>query len=83
MVHFEPKILEMINASLTIQATFEQIGCIVFYEKIQIYGYHFQLASIFSLTCKGNQVKIGNLDFIVSEELISQATGIPLLSESC
>lgn len=55
----------MVNVDPTIQVTFEQIGCILFCEDIQTYGYHFQLASLFSLSLKVDQVKIGDLEFKV------------------
>lgn len=68
----------MVNSDLTIRVSFEQAGCIHFSEKIQTHGHHYQLANTFSQNFKGDIVKFGDLEFVVSEETISQATKITL-----
>lgn len=82
VVHVEPRSLEMVNSDPAIRVEFERTRCISFCEKVQTHAHHFQLASMFSLNFKGDKVKIGDLEFIVSEGTISQATEIHLQGES-
>lgn len=72
----------MVNVDLSIRVAFKQTDCIEFCEKVQTHGYYFHLSSLFSLSLKGNEVKVGDLEFTISKETISQATRISLLSKS-
>lgn len=72
----------MVNSDLVVRATFEQVGCVQFCEKIQTHGHHAQLANMFAQGFKDEKVKLGDFEFVVTEETISQATGIPLQGES-
>lgn len=47
-----------------------------------MHGHHFELDSKFALNFIGHHVRIGDLEFTMSEENISQATESPLQCES-
>jgi hypothetical protein len=55
--------------------SFEQVGCIRFCEKLQVYN--MQVAKEFSLSFNGIEVKVGNMKCLVFEDTIAAATEIP------
>lgn len=71
----------MVNSNLAIRVSFERTWCLSISGKVQTHAHHFQLASMFAMNFKDDKVKIGNLEFRVSEETISKATKIPLQGE--
>jgi hypothetical protein len=64
IVIFEPQGLRLVNVDPTIRASFEQVGCIRFCEKLQ--GYNMQVEKEFSLSFNGIGDKVGNIQFQVS-----------------
>jgi hypothetical protein len=78
-MRFEPQSLNLVNADPTIKVSFEQDGCMSFYEKVQ--GYNVQLTKQFSLNFNGFSRTIARITFPVSEETISTATDIPMQGE--
>ena len=79
ILHFKPHDIITINVNPTIIMDFEQVGCIIFCEKIQ--GYHLQLTKEFASGFDGVQAKVGSLNFPVSTQPIVEATEIPLSGE--
>jgi hypothetical protein len=57
-----------------IKVSFEQVGCIIFFEKVQ--GYNAQLIKQFSLNFTSVNETIAGITFQVSEETISAGTEI-------
>jgi hypothetical protein len=56
---FEPQGLSLVNNDPTIRASFEQVGCVRFCEKLQ--GYNKQVAREFAENFDGVKAKVGNL----------------------
>jgi hypothetical protein len=79
IVRFEPQGLRLVNADPTIRASFEQVGCIRFCEKIQ--GYNMKVEKEFPLSFNGIGAKVGNIQFQVSEDTIVSVTEIPAHGE--
>jgi hypothetical protein len=71
----EPQDLALINEDPEIRASFEQVGCMRFCEKIK--GYNAKLAEQFTLKFNGFCVTIVGITFRVMEETLSAATEIP------
>jgi hypothetical protein len=71
----EPQDLELINEDPEIRASFEQVGCMCFCEKIK--GYNVKLAEQFTLNFNGFCATIAGITFRVMEETLSAATEIP------
>jgi hypothetical protein len=59
IVRFEPHGLNLVNANPTIRASFEQVGCIGFFEKLQ--GYKRQVAREFAENLDGANTKVDKL----------------------
>jgi hypothetical protein len=78
-MRFEPQDLELINEDSTIKASFEQVGCFHFYERIK--GYNAKLAEKFSLNFIGVSTTIVGITFRVTDETLSAAMEIPLRGE--
>jgi hypothetical protein len=74
-VSFEPQDLELINEDPTIRASFEQVGCMCFCERIQ--GYNVTLVEQFALNFTGVSATIAGITFRVTEETLSAAMEIP------
>jgi hypothetical protein len=51
-------------------------GWVVFLEKFQ--GYNLQAAQEFTLTFDGCRAKVGDIQLEITEEFLSEATGLPL-----
>lgn len=81
IVRIEPQTLTMVNSSPAIRVTFENAGCIPFCQMIQNMGYHTQLASLFALNFKNGRVKLGDVEIVITEKLIADATGLPTAGE--
>lgn len=64
IVRFEPQDPSLINSDLATRETFEEVGCVRFFEKMQ--GYNVELTKEFALNFDGDEVKVGKLKFIVS-----------------
>jgi hypothetical protein len=75
----EPQSPSLVNLDPAFRFSFEQAGCMRFYEKIQ--GYNMQLTKDFSLNFNGVQTTIVDVTFPVSEETIVAATEIPIQGE--
>jgi hypothetical protein len=60
-VRSEPQDLELINEDPEIRASFEQVGCMCFCEKIK--GYNVKLAEQFALNFTGFCVTIAGITF--------------------
>jgi len=63
-----------VNVDPPIRASFEQLGCIRFCEKIL--GYNMQVEKEFSLGFNGIGHKLGNIMFHIFEDTIAVATNI-------
>jgi hypothetical protein len=74
IVRFEPQYLRLVNADPTIRVSFEQVGCIMFCEKIQ--GYNMQVTKDFAFIFNGIGDKVGNIQFHVSEDTITASKEI-------
>jgi ATP-dependent RNA circularization protein (DNA/RNA ligase family) len=61
IVRFKPQYLRLVNVDPTIRVSFEQVGCIIFCEKLQ--GYNMQVAKEFALRFNGIKDKVGNIQF--------------------
>ena len=72
VVRFETQNLNLVNADPMIRVSFEQDGCIIFYEKV--HGYNAQLTKQFALNFNGVSATIAEITFQVSEETILVAT---------
>jgi hypothetical protein len=62
-VRFEPQDMELINEDPKIKASFEQVGCMHFYERIK--GYNAKLAEKFTLNFTGVSATIVGITFRV------------------
>ena len=71
-MRFEPHGLNLVNTDPTIKASFEQMTCIRFYEKLP--GYNRQVAKEFAKNFNGTKTKVGNLQLQVFEDSIVAAT---------
>jgi len=60
---------------------FENTGCIPFCQKIQKVGHNAKLASLFSLKFQDSRVKLGDLEIILTEKFIADATNLPTSGE--
>jgi hypothetical protein len=74
-VRFEPQDLELINEDPMIRASFKQVGCMRFCERIK--GYNVKLVEQFALNFTGVSATIAEITFQVMEETLSAATEIP------
>ena len=74
---FEPSKLREINASSFAKRCFRNVGCMKFCEKIQEVGCHVSLTSLFAHDFNIDKVVIEGIEFSVSTDIISSATGIP------
>jgi hypothetical protein len=63
-----------VNSDPTGMVSFEQVGCMSFYEKV--HGYSVHLTKHFSMNFNGVSTTIAGVTFPVSEETISAATEI-------
>jgi len=70
-----------VNFDPAVRVSFEQACCIALCEKIQGQGHHLHLTKQFSLNSKGKELKVGNLEFVVSEKSIVVTTNIPIHGE--
>lgn len=68
-------------ASPYIKKSFQDVGCLGFYEKIQEVGSNFKLTSLFITNFRRDKANIAEVDFIISRNSISIATGIPTHGE--
>lgn len=64
-------------ASPFIKKFFQDVGCLVFYEKIQEVGSNAKLTFIFPTNFRRDKANIAGVDFTISADSISIATGIP------
>jgi len=71
-VIFEPQALKFVNVDPVVRVAFEQVGCIIFCEKLQ--GYNMQVTKEFELSFDGIGAKVENIQFQVSEDTIIAAT---------
>jgi hypothetical protein len=72
IVRFEPRGLNLVKVDPTIRASFEQVGCIGFFEKLQ--GYKRQVAREFAENLDGANTKVDKLQFQFSEDNIEDTT---------
>jgi hypothetical protein len=75
VVRFEPQDLALINEDPEIEASFEQVICMRFCEKIK--GYNANLVEQFTLSFNGLYTTIAGITFRVTEETLSIVTKIP------
>lgn len=81
LVHTKPKILSFPNSSPVIRVDFENIGCISFCQKIQKVGHDVKLACLFALNFQDNRVKLGDLEILLFERFVTDATNLPKMGE--
>jgi hypothetical protein len=74
---YEPTQVREIMASPFIKKSFEDVGCLGFCERIQEVGCHAKLTSLFATNFKKDKTTIVGIDFTISTDAISIATGIP------
>jgi len=61
VIRIEPQNSQLVNFDPTIRVSFEQVGCMIFCEKIQ--GYNVKLTKDFSLDFNGVQTEIVDITF--------------------
>ena len=64
-------------ASSFIKKSFEGVGCISFFERIQEAGCHAKLTSLFATSFRRDKAKITGVDFTISVDDIASGTSIP------
>ena len=67
---YEPTHIHDIIASSFINKSFEYVGCLGFYEKVQQVYYHCELTTLFATNFKRDKTTIAWMDFMVSAEEI-------------
>jgi len=78
---YEPSQVQEIMASPFINKYFQDAGCLGFCEKIQEVGSNFKFTSLFATNFRRDNANIVRVDFIISADAISIATGIPTHGE--
>ena len=76
---YEPQGMTLVNSDPAYKVSFEHVGCMRFYEKVQEYNLY--LTKHFDLNFNGVNTTIAGITFPVSEETISVATEIPTQGE--
>jgi hypothetical protein len=71
--------MTLVNSDPAYKVSFEQVGCMIFCERIQ--GYNVHLTKEFTLNFNGVNRVIAGVIFPVSEETISTTTNIPIQGE--
>ena len=66
IVRFEPQRMHLLNYDHVFRDSFQKVGCLTFYDKLQ--GYNMEVDA---------NTRIGPLEFLVSEEIIVAATEMP------
>ena len=74
-LRLEPFTMHEINASPLAKICFERTGCLRFCELLMEEGYRLQLTSLFSSNIKMGKVIIEGVEFNLSSNMISLATG--------
>lgn len=75
IICIEPQDLVLFEDDPTFRASFERVGCMSFCQRIQ--RFHQQVTKYFALHFYGVKTKVGDLEFAVTPQTISAATGIP------
>ena len=78
---FEPLNTKELTTSPTIVAYFQEVGCFDFCERVQRVQSHPELTKIFILNLHDHQVHLAGVNFELSTNTISMATGIPCMGE--
>lgn len=60
-----------------IKKSFQDVGCLGFFERIQEGGSHAKFTSLFATNFRRDKANILGVDFIISIDSIASATGIP------
>jgi hypothetical protein len=77
IIHTEPQDLILFEDDPTFRESFERVGYMNFCQKIQ--GFNQQVTKDFALHIDGVKTNVGNLEFVVTPQTISAATGIPCI----
>ena len=78
---FEPLETTPITSSHVILSYFQDVGCYNFCEKVKQVNSHPDLTRLFSCSLQNHQVNLAGVQFELSSEIISKATGIPDVGE--
>ena len=79
---FEPKDTVEINSSPMILTCFQNLECFQFCEKVKQVKNHPELTRLFILNLHSKNSSLTGVDFELSSNAISSATGIPMLVKS-
>jgi hypothetical protein len=74
IVRDEPQDMQLINSQPFFKESFQWVGCLDFFEKMQ--RRHHEVAKQFALNFSGEKTKVGVLEFEVSDQSIFLATKI-------
>lgn len=77
----KPNNLSLLNSSPAIRVAFENTGCILFCQKIQKIVHNDRPSSMFSLNFQDGRVKIGDLEIVLAEKFVVDATNLPIVGE--
>ena len=75
IIRTEPQDLVLFEDDPTFRASFEQVGCMDFWQKY--HGFNQKVTKYFALHFDGVKMKVGDLEFAVTPQTISTPTGIP------
>ena len=78
---FEPQSTVDITSSPMILTCFQNVGCFQFCEKVKQVQNHPELTRLFILNLHNKQSSLVGVDFELSTDAISDATGIPSVGE--
>ena len=78
---FEPTTTQEINDSPSILFNFHEVGCLLFFQRVQEVTNNPPLTQLFSLRLQGKHIHIVSLDFLLTPRSVSKATKIPYLGE--
>ena len=77
----EPQSTVAITSSPMILSCFQNMECFQFCEKVKLLQHHLELTRLFFLNLHNKQVNLAGVDFELSADTISDATGIPAVGE--
>ena len=78
---FEPHSIVDITSSPMLLTSFQNVGCFQFCEKFKQVQNHPELTRLFILNLHNKQSSLAGVDFELSVDAISNATGIPTVGE--
>ena len=74
---YEPTLSHDIMSSPFLKKSFQDVGCLAFFPKVEELGFHDKFTSTFSTRLRKDKVTIAGVVFTLSKDTISTTTGIP------